>query len=102
MISQDTSAYGVDLRSGPNDPAVLLRNGPAAGSLEAPYVLMTGAADYQSALDGPIDEGRHYGLFTLSMGRVMGQAAGRGKLAHGGLEWSRQIGRKPQPRSSRH
>lgn len=45
-----------------------------AGALAAPYVLMTGAADYQSALDGPIDEGRHYGLFSLSMGRVLAQA----------------------------
>ncbi len=64
-------------RSVPLDPRGDLyeaQPGPGAGSLEAPYVLMTGAAEYQSALDGPIDEGRHYGLFTLSMGRVMGQA----------------------------
>ena len=37
------------------------------------YLLMTGAADYQSALDGPIDEGRYYGLFTLSLGRTIGR-----------------------------
>jgi hypothetical protein len=45
---------------------------PASRPASQPaYVLMTGAADYQSALDGPLDEGRHYGLFTLSLGRSL-------------------------------
>jgi hypothetical protein len=48
---------------------------PEHGVTESParYVLMTGAADYQSALDGPIDEGRYYGLFTWSLGKSLGR-----------------------------
>ena len=34
LIGNPPNAYGVDLRSGANDPAVLLKDGPAAGSLE--------------------------------------------------------------------
>jgi len=45
----------------------------AVPPLSANHILMTGAADYQSALDGPIDEGRYYGLFTLSLGRTLGR-----------------------------
>lgn len=34
LIGNPPNAFGVDLRSGPNDPAVLLRNGPVPGALE--------------------------------------------------------------------
>lgn len=40
---------------------------------DASYVLMTGAADYQSALDGPLDNGRYYGLFTWSLAQSLGR-----------------------------
>ena len=45
----------------------------ARGGLTANYVLMTGAADYQSALDGPLDNGRYYGLFTWSLAQSLGR-----------------------------
>ena len=34
---------------------------------------MTGAADYQSALDGPLDNGRYYGMFTWSLAKSLGR-----------------------------
>jgi hypothetical protein len=46
-----------------------------AAMLDANYVLMTGAADYQSALDGPLDNGRYYGLFTWSLAKSLGRTA---------------------------
>jgi len=48
-------------------PAVAAMADP--GRLNAPqrYVLMTGAASHQSALDGPLEEGTHYGLFTWAL-----------------------------------
>lgn len=35
------------------------------------YILFTGAADFQSALDGPFDRGRYHGLFTYAYLRAM-------------------------------
>jgi hypothetical protein len=43
------------------------------GATNSHYVLMTGAADYQSALDGPLDNGRYYGLFTWSLAKSLGR-----------------------------
>jgi hypothetical protein len=37
------------------------------------YVVMTGAASHQEALDGPID-GRYHGFFTYSLSKSLGQA----------------------------
>ncbi len=39
----------------------------------APYVLMTGAAEHQSALDGPID-GEFYGFFSYALGKALASA----------------------------
>jgi len=64
-------------RAVPLDPRNGLYRGqrnPGTGVAGQPnYLLMTGAADYQSALDGPLDDGRYYGLFTLSLGRSLGR-----------------------------
>jgi len=38
------------------------------------YVLLTGAADHESALDGPI-EGRYHGAFSYALTRALGSAA---------------------------
>lgn len=64
-------------RSVPLDPRGQLYEGvkpPEQGNAAAAnYVLMTGAADYQSALDGPLDNGRYYGLFTWSLAQSLGR-----------------------------
>ncbi len=64
-------------RSVPLDPRDTLYRGPVTASVSqersANYLLMTGAAAYQSALDGPLEEGQYYGLFTLSLGRSLGR-----------------------------
>ena len=61
-------------RSVPLDPRGDLYGPGASTDEEASYLLMTGAADYQSALDGPIDEGRYYGLFTWSLAKSLSSA----------------------------
>ena len=70
------SATVMRTRSVPMDrrSAIYAAAGPAgalaaAAVLNPPqrYVLMTGAASYQSALDGPLEEGTHYGLFTWAL-----------------------------------
>jgi len=60
-------------RSVPLDPRGGLYSPAALPEGEASYILMTGAADYQSALDGPIDRGRYYGLFTWSLAASLGR-----------------------------
>jgi hypothetical protein len=64
-------------RAVPLDPRNDLYRDKSANNDDIPdrvnYLLMTGAADYQSALDGPLDDGRYYGLFTLSLGRSLGR-----------------------------
>ena len=42
--------------------------------LNTRYVLMTGAASHQPALDGPVD-GRYHGLFTYALSKSLGSAA---------------------------
>ncbi len=42
----------------------------------AEYVLMTGAAEHQAALDGPLD-GKFYGLFSYALGKAMANAPAR-------------------------
>lgn len=70
------SASQLRSRAVPLDPRGELYAGES--SVQSPpasanYVLLTGAADYQTALDGPIDDGKYYGLFSLSMGRSLGR-----------------------------
>ena len=60
-------------RSVPLDPRGELYSSATMPTGEAGYILMTGAADYQSALDGPIDRGRYYGLFTWSLAASLGR-----------------------------
>jgi hypothetical protein len=70
------SASQLRSRAVPLDPRGELYAGEtSAQSTPAPanYILLTGAADYQTALDGPIDDGKYYGLFSLSMGRSLGR-----------------------------
>jgi hypothetical protein len=38
------------------------------------HVLMTGAASHENALDGPIDENSHYGLFTYALATTLSSA----------------------------
>ena len=61
-------------RSVPLDPRGELYGPGSSTDAEAGYILMTGAADYQSALDGPIDDGRYYGLFTWSLAASLSSA----------------------------
>jgi len=70
----------VATRSVPPDPRVDLYRAAAApatrGALpdSANYVLMTGAADFQSALDGPLN-GKFYGFFSWALATSLGRAA---------------------------
>jgi hypothetical protein len=60
------------------DPRTELYRGRPAGSRDAdrlPYVLMTGAAANQSALDAPI-KGRFYGLFSFALSQSLGSVKG--------------------------
>jgi len=45
----------------------------SVGRMAAEYVLMTGAAEHQSALDGPID-GEFYGFFSYALGKALANA----------------------------
>jgi hypothetical protein len=38
------------------------------------HVLMTGAASHENALDGPVDETSHYGLFTYALSTTLSSA----------------------------
>ena len=70
------SASQLRSRAVPLDPRGELyatRSSGKSPPASANYILMTGAADYQTALDGPIDDGKYYGLFSLSMGRSLGR-----------------------------
>ena len=79
-----TATRGVKVltRAVPEDKRVALYSklGAAAGSrgkivptLPSRYVVMTGAAADQEALDGPVD-GRYHGFFTYSLSRSLGAA----------------------------
>ncbi|MDP9199947.1 MAG: caspase family protein [Pseudomonadota bacterium] len=70
-----------------------------------PHVLMTGAPAHQQALDGPVDQGGFYGLFTYSLVRSL-EANGPGasaEIVHEGVKQElRRIGeqwhmRPPEP-----
>ena len=66
---------GLQVRSVPPDTRLDLyaRSGTrAVVPIESRYVLMTGAAAHQSALDGPVD-GKFYGLFSYSLSRALAQ-----------------------------
>lgn len=76
-----TRGATVRARSVPPDPRVELyraaaRERPAQPrtrnvvEVELPYTLMTGAAEHESALDGPIG-GRYYGFFSYLLGRAL-------------------------------
>jgi hypothetical protein len=66
-----------------------------------PHVLMTGAPAHQQALDGPVDQGGFYGLFTYSLVRSL-EANGPGasaELVHEGVKQElRRIGEQWQMR----
>lgn len=73
-----TRGTGIRTRSVPRDTRIGLYahdgiGGRAVTTLEsAGYVLMTGAASNQSALDGPID-GKYYGFFSYCLGTSLGE-----------------------------
>ena len=77
-----TATRGVQIttRSVPQDTRIGLYPKPAIGTrgvvplhLSARYVLMTGAASHQAALDGPID-GKFHGFFSYALSRSLGSA----------------------------
>jgi len=48
-----------------------MTRGAVVPTLSSRYVLMTGAAAHQEALDGPVD-GRYHGFFTYALSRTLG------------------------------
>jgi hypothetical protein len=76
-----TRSVGLRTRSIPQEAAARLglykrwtaRTRAVVPLMKARYVLMTGAASHQPALDGPVD-GRYHGLFTYALSRSLGSA----------------------------
>lgn len=74
-----TRSLDIRTRSVPEDTRVeLYRKGVVTTRAVVPvissrYVLMTGAASHQEALDGPVD-GRYHGFFTYALSRSLGSS----------------------------
>ena len=74
-----TATRSVDIRtrSGPQDMRVDLYRKPGVSTrnvtplTSSRYILMTGAAAHQEALDGPVD-GRYHGFFSYSLSKSLG------------------------------
>jgi hypothetical protein len=88
-------------RSTPLDPRgelyAAVKPPSQGGEQIAEYILMTGAADYQSALDGPLDNGRYYGLFTWSLAKSLGRmpaGASAQDIHEGARQEMQEIGTK--------
>ena len=76
-----TRAFDIRARSVPQDTRIdLYRSGPTAVTtrsivpvMQSKYVVMSGAASNQEALDGPV-EGRYHGFFTYALSRSLTSA----------------------------
>jgi len=76
-----TRAFDIRARSVPQDMRIdLYRTGPTAVTtrsivpvMQSKYVVMSGAASNQEALDGPV-EGRYHGFFTYALSRSLTSA----------------------------
>jgi hypothetical protein len=78
-----TRSLDIRTRSIPRDPRVdIYRTAEAAlpktraivPVVSSRYVVMTGAASHQEALDGPVD-GRYHGFFTFALARSLGSSS---------------------------
>ena len=81
----------------------IMTRGAVVPTLSSRYVLMTGAAAHQEALDGPVD-GRYHGFFTYALSRTLGslsaEASPRDVFSGVEREFRRlqtQIGRSSMP-----